>query len=157
MAAISASAKSLRGRGQSSAVWTREMKSVLCSDIMPGQHVWTAGVQEPKFGEWLVDLVRFDADIGGWGAKLSRIRLAMESEWLKDDKEVLYDFYKLLAVKADYRVMICEVKAGRVKERLELFREAYNGFGPKYPGERMLMACWDDHLGKFEFGVEVTS
>ena len=153
---LAKAAGTLRNEGQPNSVWTRAMKDALRgSGPELGEHVWTAGGAEGDFGEWLVDLVRYDGNGSGWGARLTSIRLAMECEWLQSDEEALYDFYKLLALKADRKLMICEIKPGTATARLDLFREAIAAFQPTPSGERYMFALWDDAAGEFTFDIEV--
>lgn len=83
---------------------------------------------EKKDGAWLLDLIWLDRKTGA-------IRLAVESE-LGKEGEVLYDFQKLLCIKAPLKIMIYYVdKKPFVKE----FEDYIKDFDQHVRGERYLL------------------
>ena len=147
----------LSGRGQSNREWTRAVKHALCDPVLDGLHYWAAGTGGDHFGEWLVDLVAFRGSSGGWGARIHDIVLAVECEWLNAQDEILYDFQKLLVIKARHKLMICEAKdgdTGRVVTWLNDCLETYHG---PVAGETYHYAVWDERNGAFHFAQRTPS
>jgi hypothetical protein len=80
--------------------WTRAVKEVLVRNGEErGFEVRTTLAHpEKRYSEWLVDLV--------WHKGTTRgVSLAVESEW-GSEEDVLYDFSKLLCVKASLKIMV---------------------------------------------------
>src|SRR5690348_17184672 len=104
--------RELTGTGQGNTVWTMEAKSNICrlgADL--GFQVAASGASPNRFGEWLYDICWLDYALGKDGVPLhlKRVRLAAECEW-GNPGDVEDDFEKLLAARADIRVMVFESK-----------------------------------------------
>lgn len=57
--------------------------------------------------EWLYDLVwRSEQQVGN-ASRLTKLELAMESEWGKSEQDILYDFQKLVQSRAALKLMVC--------------------------------------------------
>lgn len=80
--------------------------------------------------QWLWDLVWWN-DRAGY----KRVELAVESEWNRSSKEIIYDFKKLMAVKSPLKVMVYRVSR-TAKARVEKEIKRYlMEFGQHLKGE----------------------
>jgi hypothetical protein len=102
---------------------------------------------EPKRGkvkgEFLIDFSLFDERLG--------CRIACESEWEVDVGRIGWAFDKLMAVKADLKILVFQMKyedgAPRLPNRLEerLVRDALNACGHHHPGHECYLLMQFDH------------
>ena len=123
--------------------WTKDIKSHLASFLhSEGLKVYAAGIgNAADGGEWLLDLtaMRFDTE----SYELRRLLVAAESEWRRERWEIANDFHKLVAVRADLKLMIFQAKNLLAFEDIykDLVRMA-ESFEQRGPVEDYLFCCW---------------
>ncbi len=134
--------KNYRTLGRKNRKWTRAIKNAI-GDVgkKRGNVVYASECKFWKNGEWMCDLV--------WSKEsekkdhIFRLTLALESEW--DPKDILWDFSKLMVIRADLRVMIFW---GRTPEKANQNLNAMLDQVRKYKGneigDRYLFICWID-------------
>jgi hypothetical protein len=108
-------------------------------------HVWSKkNSADPTINGWVYDFVicecRPPVDI-------SKVLVAMESEWNRDFNEVKYDFYKLLHGRSILRVMIFQSRD--VMRDIEELVKIVNNSEASQIGDRFLLAVWNDNDGFF--------
>jgi len=127
--------------GWSDSACTQLVKSELCDlGKERGYTVYTNRTREKSF-EWLFDLTWTEED----SDQLWSIPLVVESEWHRSDERVWDDFEKLLAARAEHRLMIVWRPRKAQAERLfENLIATIENFRLTQPGDRYLLACYTD-------------
>lgn len=107
--------------------------------LSKGFDVAASGFKDKFEAEWLYDIVWYEEDDH---KRLTNIHLAVESEWSKSYSSLKYDFEKLLAARAENKMLMCPCKPEYTQTLFALLREAVKAFnGAK--GERYLIAILD--------------
>ena len=135
--------------------WTKEVKSaVRCVLKENGFKVYASNCDETDGTEWLYDLTGIEEENG----YLRRVPLVLESEWKRWDtqenyeREILYDFRKLLVSRADHRIMVFEAKSEKEeKEVIEQLLQHVQNCQHSAKGDRYLFACCIQVEEKWEF------
>ena len=137
----------LAGQGVGTRVWTDTIMSALCAAGQTlGYYVCTSRVANADQGEWLFDQVWMTRTQG----PLERIGLAVECEWSRDQREIFYDFRKLLVARADVRLMIFQaLTAQAVQDRFDQLRAETQGFTQHQSGDYYMLAGYDMAEGRF--------
>jgi len=100
--------------------WTKAVKSVVHA-VAPKleketvDFYGTRSEQEKKYHEWLLDAVLYVESRG--------ILVAVESEFGRNVQGVVYDFWKLLSVKAALKILILDSGKPRTRYAKKLFEE----------------------------------
>jgi len=124
--------------GRRAPKWTRAIKNAVGTlGRRLRYQVYASQCKFDRNGEWMLDLA-WSRDLG---EILTRLPLAMESEW--DPKDILWDFTKLVVVRADVRLMVFW---GRTPERAErtvvdMLKQIRRLQGTTV-GDRYLVCCW---------------
>ena len=140
----------LADQGVCNTVWTHAVKSELCQ---AGQalryYVCTSGVTEANRGEWLFDQV-WMTWTPNTPTQLQHVGLVVECEWDTNQDEIFYDFEKLLAARADVRLMIFQAyDAPGVHRLFGLLRHKTQGFTQHQSGDYYMLAGYDMQAGEF--------
>jgi hypothetical protein len=118
-------------KSDSSPDWTRAVKEVLrrCGEERDfAVHTALRG-REKQHYEWLLDLLWCNRTTGS-------VSLAVESEW-GGEEDVLYDFSKLLVMKAPLKLMVYFAYKGSFVARFE--KEYLSAFDHHVKGEQYLL------------------
>ena len=138
---------------QRDAEWTNAIKTQLRDlgwDL--GYDVCTSGFNGETDPEWLYDLVWYQENEQGF---LMDVPLVAESEWQMRPKDIKFDFEKLLAARANHRLMVCQCRKKFKEERLQYFRAAVKVYRHRLPGDRYLIALLDFMDASFHFELIV--
>jgi hypothetical protein len=118
--------------------WNRATKEVLCELGRKAGFEPYASLRLGKIRlhEWLLDIVWYSLETGG-------IQLAVESE-LGREEDVLFDFGKLMVVKAPLKLLLVECGKQRLIRRVEQYLQ---GFDHHIAGEAYLLVDfnWGHH------------
>lgn len=129
--------------------WTRRIKSAVAQLAKEGQKAYASNADNVSGGEWLYDLTLLD--YSPETRILKRTILVLESEWSWDQREIEYDFHKLLLAKADLRVMVFQIKdepaCGKMFERLKILVAACEQAETE---DRYLFSGWRADIRRFE-------
>jgi hypothetical protein len=102
--------------------------------------------------QWLHDLAWLEME----GPRLRRVRLALEVEWSLEEEKIIPEFQKLLAARADLRVMVLQQKTkDQAGQRLEALTAHLEAFGQSQPGDRYLLACSDFKSAAFQYRLHI--
>ena len=127
--------------------WTKEIFAELGSIGKGRGYKICASGFKPEFeAEWLFDMTWYKYN----GDKSLSIGLVAESEWSYDRNEIKWDFEKLLAAKADHRLMIFQSSTEGIKEIIENFKEEIRNFMYSYEGDRWLFVTYDWDTERFD-------
>ena len=111
--------------------------------------VQASGLGDDTITEWLFDLTWLKLDEN---KRLKSLKLAVESEWKRELKDIQDDFEKLLVTNAEYRLMICAPKTENIETIKEYFEHAVKNYKLLSKGARFLIAIFDDcETGEIEF------
>src|SRR5258708_5840230 len=126
--------------GRSDARWTRAVKNAIgMLGNRHGHQVYGAQCKYHRNGEWMVDLA-WSVDRG---EVVQRLPFVMESEW--DPNEILWDFAKLVVVRADIRMMVFWGKsAAHAEHTLQAMVDQIRRFVGTAAGDRYLFCYWTD-------------
>jgi hypothetical protein len=140
----------------SNSEWTGQIKDLICKlGENEGCHVCASGTKKKeRWGEWLYDVTWFKNDKKD--KFIAYFPLVLECEW-GDEKEVIYDFQKLLLARSRHRVIIFgeERKKSNAQEIIEKLKEEVRRFTASQSGDRYFFAGWDYNTDKFEFDLLV--
>ncbi|MFH1033765.1 MAG: hypothetical protein V1806_04600 [Pseudomonadota bacterium] len=101
---------------------------------------------------WPLDLAWLEMAEG----RLKRVKMALAVEWSLDEGQILDHFQKLLAGRADLRVMVLQQKTkDEASDRLAALEAQIEGFGQSAPGDRYLLACSDFKSAAFTYRLHV--
>jgi hypothetical protein len=130
--------------------WTKAVKTEigLLGERL-GLEVCAGGVEKREgwCPEWLFDLTWYHGD-----GQVKSIPLVLESEWLRDDKDLRVDFEKLLVAKSKVKVFVFQTKtAERMNDVHNRLISAIHKFQPSVPGEIYVFACLDEY--KLSFSI----
>ena len=78
------------------------------------------------------------------GLVLKSVPLVMECEWHRDYEELLDDFQKLLVVRADHRIFLCEQKPKHWNDCVRKFIEQVRCYGGTVIGDRYVFGSWTE-------------
>lgn len=98
-------------------------------------------------GGWLYDLIWYKSNADG---QLITIPLMLESEWHRSFERIKYDFEKLLAGRAKYKVMIFQASGDKKREYLDKLELGIKTFQGGSGNETYLLACFDETKWAFE-------
>ncbi len=102
--------------------------------------------------QWPLDLAWLEMAPQG----LKRVKLALGVEWDLAEDKIMAQFQKLLASRADLRVMVLQQKTkDAAAARLAALEKQIEGFGQSSPGDRYLLACSDFKSAAFSFKLHV--
>lgn len=136
--------------------WTREIKNRICTlGEKMGFGVCASGTKKKdRWEEWLYDVTWFKNNKKD--EYIAYFPLVLECEW-RDEKEISYDFEKLLLARARHRVMIFqeERKKSNAQEIIEKLKEEARRFKDSQSGDRYFFAGWDYKTDRFEFDLLV--
>ena len=99
---------------------------------------------KPCYSEWLYDMTWYKEDTTTH--RLKSVVLVLESEWLKSDYELRYDFEKLLQAKCKTKVFICQCCRA-----IKIARDGIKAYGANDKNERYLIAVYNDSKKGFIF------
>jgi len=89
--------------------WTLIIKQALADAGRKRQYeVYGSQIKNADGGEWLYDMCWLRYDRRKSHKPLRSLEMALESEWSRNDDEVLGDFEKLVVSKAKLKVVICD-------------------------------------------------
>ena len=133
--------------GRKDPKWTRAIKDAVGAvGRKLGYQVYASRCKFGRNGEWMLDLI--------WsrerGEILRRLPLVMESEW--DPKDILWDFTKLVVIRADLRLMVfwgrspdhAETTMGDMLKQIRQFHGTREG-------DRYLLCYWVENPPTFEW------
>lgn len=90
------------------------------------------------------------------GSQLKGVKMALGMAWDLDPAQIIPQFHKLLASRAEVRVMALQQKTKEeAQARLEDLVRQIEGFGQSAPGDRYLLACNDFKSAAFTFRLHV--
>lgn len=150
---LTTAAGELARKSAADPVWTLRIKQALvaAAEEEPVKlYRCASDCADADWGEWQFDLCWLARAGEGRGADpLRRIVLAVESEW-GDWGDVEDDFEKLMAARADLRLMIfqeasevrCEALARRLADLVRAFEQGH-------PSDRYLLAAYDNSADTF--------
>jgi hypothetical protein len=119
VAAIVEVTSSLHGKGRSTSCWSKAILRAIAQQASPERYyVCGSGLESAgRNGEWLFDQTWYECPISTVDGttryephKLEHLALALESEWLESDGNLLDDFLKLAVCVAETRVMIFQAR-----------------------------------------------
>ncbi|MFZ0887515.1 MAG: hypothetical protein WA005_03615 [Candidatus Binataceae bacterium] len=117
--------------------WTRRVKEAVGRVLSGRGHILSSSSRVGS--AWLWDGVALERDASG---NLVMVRLALESEWM-GKAEIKYDFEKLLAARAEHRVMVFSAESRRgVETQVKRLRAMIAAFRQGQSGDRYLLAGW---------------
>ncbi|WP_145731431.1 hypothetical protein [Nitrospirillum pindoramense] len=115
-----------------------------------GQNEFKYAVAHPGHYGWMFDVAWLDYE-NFEERILSRLVLAVESEWQTDVKNLRIDLNKLLVSKAFLSVLIFQSRAtADVDHYLELFEKSIKSINPPYNGS-ILFAAYNYTSKEFDF------
>lgn len=130
-------------RGLKDEQWTYSIREAL-TDLgrRYGYQVCGARPKDEHFErEWLCDLTWKQLRDGS-SSEIVELPLAVESEWTWDEQ--LWDFQKLLALRAGLRVMIFQAgSATTAEDYFTKLQRAIASYDGSRPGDRYLFVCWN--------------
>ena len=130
------------------ATWTKSIfKALSVLGVELGYSICSSSHDGEYDGGWLYDLIWYQNDEAG---QLITLPLILESEWHRSYERIKFDFEKLLAGRAKYKVMIFQASGDKKREyldKLELGIKAFQGGGGN---ETYLLACFDETKWAFE-------
>ena len=142
--------------------WTREIKSRICTlGEKEKCGVCASGTKKKgHWEEWLYDVTWFKNN--NWfknnkkNEYIAYFPLVLECEW-GDEKEISYDFEKLLLARTRHRVMIFQntTKKSDVKEILKKLKKEAHKFKDSQKGDRYFFAGYDNNTDSFKFDLLV--
>lgn len=115
----------------SNKAWTDEISKAVAA-IGERKHLKVLYSSPPDEAAWLWDLVWLDCDAAFRNFK--GVRLVCEIEWGHSDTEHVYDFMKLVAAEAVYRVFTFTAPSRSPADRFRLLMD----FSAELPGRRYL-------------------
>ncbi|MBI9069886.1 MAG: hypothetical protein JEZ09_21515 [Salinivirgaceae bacterium] len=134
-------------KNKSNKAWTARIKTDLTKLGVDNQcKTCTAGIDDAS-GEFLFDLIWYKNK----DKLLASIELAMESEWNISHNSIFYDFEKLLATNARYRLLICQSNPDEIQELEDKFRSYIKGYSLLEKGSNFLIAIWNNYTRKFVY------
>ncbi len=141
------------GRCWDDGQWTFEVKEALTSLGKRLSYESRArDVDTKDGGEWLFDVTWRKVSRG----YLSSISLICESEWATG-LGLAYDFEKLLAGRADHKLMVMQSRtANAVENDVDSLIGRISRFQLTVQGERYMFACWVEEQNRFNFKIHVT-
>jgi hypothetical protein len=134
--------------------WTKEIKKRLVELGTRFKYKSsTSTVEGCKDGEWLFDLIWYvnSEALSYTDRRLISLPLVVESEWNLEIEDIKTDFEKLLAARAEHRLMICETPINRKESILKCLEDSVQNFSLGYKGDRYLIAIWISDEKKFHF------
>lgn len=91
--------------------------------------------------EYIVDLC-WSKELGSEYKDYMGLELALESEWLTNKDEIMWDFCKLIDIKAFFKVMVICVREEEVNLRLKEMTETIKKSRIKLPDENYLIVVF---------------
>lgn len=133
------------------AVWTKHIKNAIVTlGHKRGWHAYASSAECATRGEWLFDVAWTDEPSGF----LRSVPLVLEMEW--HFGEVDDDFHKLVAARAEHRVMLFNYPTGHSREIfLERLLTNVTTFVGTMPGDRYLFGGWVEEADCFEWKLAV--
>ncbi|MBN9382336.1 MAG: hypothetical protein J0H74_16325 [Chitinophagaceae bacterium] len=133
--------------------WTEAIKRLLIDlGKKSGYQICTSGFPNETEPGWLYDLVWYQENEQRY---LLDVPLVVESEWNENYGHIKFDFEKLIAARANHRLMVCQCRTLRKEERLEYFRNAIKTYRHCQPGDRYLIALLDVMDATYHFELLV--
>lgn len=129
--------------------WTSGVKAAL-RDVGHdnGFKVAAAGCAQVENGEWLFDVVWYEAGEAHWSLK--SLPLVAESEWNPHFDAIAWDFEKLLVAKAALKLMVFQQPSAlQIDETFAKLSRMVDQFSPRMPSEKYLLAGYC--IGEREF------
>lgn len=122
--------------------WTRQVKCALIRLAHgEGHRAYASEVEGADGPEWLYDLTWLN--YSREERVLKRAVVVLESEWSRDEKQVVWDFHKLLLARVDLRVMVFQARndesCSKVITRLVGLVARHE---QSQPGDRYLLSGW---------------
>lgn len=114
-----------------------ELGYTICSSASDGEYE----------GGWLYDLIWYRNNEAG---QLLEVPLILESEWHRSYERIKYDFEKLLAGRAKYKIIVFQAKRDKKDEYLQKLQMGVKAFQGGGGNETYLLACFDETKWKFE-------
>jgi len=138
--------------GKKKSNWTRAIKKEI-GDVGKklGFEVYPSGYKSNRNCAWLFDLI-WSKEKGDFTLKLP---LVMESEW--ENKDILWDFTKLVVARAQHRVIVFQGHTlDKVNAIIDKFLEQVRRFEYSETGDRYLFCCWTNKPEKFMYKLYKT-
>lgn len=131
--------------------WTRRLKNVLAVlGQSHGYRAYASTAELANCGEWLFDVTWTDEPAGF----LRSVPLALEMEW--DCGGIDDDFQKLVAARADHRVLLFNFPRGHdMNLVLERVLTNVRTFSSSSRADRYLFGGWVEDLDRFEWRLVV--
>ena len=135
--------------GLSDGGWTVGIKELLAKIGLEFGFKTCASSDKGHEPEWLFDLLWYKSDSN---SHITEIGLVVESEWIMDDDELIYDFEKLLLAKSTNKLFIFQAWGIDEIERITKHLVGHiDAFKAKLSPEKYLFAALDTSNKKFEF------
>jgi len=147
----------LRQKGvRNDGAWTKRIFEALADNAyaeLSAEACYPGGRARGHNGGWLADFVLYCNDLKG---NFLRLLLVAESEWRQEIGALIYDFEKLLVLRADHRLFLFQAVSGRqIENDLTDLVECAAHHELLIPGDRCLFAAYDRSSGGLEFHLWV--
>lgn len=126
--------------------WTRWVKESFC-DLAEGRGVNVELTKTGNHGggEYLVDVCWWREQKGKYW-----LELALESEWIDTEEEINGDFFKLIDLKAVYKIWVCSYGKLIYPKRKKKLKESVRSARFKIPEENYLVLNLPDSVKQCE-------